>query len=151
MYQLDCSVWLKPVWHNDPPLIKLGIDNNVEQISLTEPTEFKFNQTLDSGEHTLTIEFLNKIDSDTQFHLGLDKAVIVDKIVFFGINDPKFVWQGKYTPQYPERWVSQQSTPPSKILLMHNYLGWNGVWKLQFQLPIFTWIHQVQDLGWIYQ
>lgn len=151
MHQLDCSLWLQPVWHTDPPLIKLGIDHNLEEMLLTKTTEFKFIQDLDPGIHTLSIEFLNKTDDDTQLHLGLDKAVIVDKIAFFGISDPKFVWQGKYTPRYPQPWASQQSTALPEILMYHNYLSWNGVWKLEFQMPIFTWIHQIQDLGWIYQ
>jgi hypothetical protein len=151
MHQLECSLWLKPVWHDNPPLIKLGIDHNVEETLLTKTTEFKFIQSLNSGCHTLSIEFLNKTDTDTQSHLGLDKAVIVDKIAFFGISDPKFVWNGKYTPRYPQLWASQQSTALPEILTLHNYLGWNGIWKLEFQMPIFTWIHQIQDLGWIYQ
>jgi len=150
MHQLDCSLWLQPVWHNDPPLIRLGINDNLEEVSLTETTEFRFVRWLDAGAHTLTIEFLNKTDADSQLHLGIDKAVIVDKISFFGISDPKFVWQGNYKPLYPEPWASQQPTLPPDILQSHTYLGWNGVWKLSFQMPIFTWIHQVQDLGWIY-
>lgn len=151
MHQLDCSLWLQPVWHDDPPRIKLGINDNLEEVSLTHTTEFKFIHNLDSGNHILTIEFLNKTDSDSQLDSGLDKAVIIDKIAFFGISDPKFVWKGDYKPLYPEPWASQQSIPPPEISHSHNYLGWNGVWKLQFQMPIFTWMHQVQDLGWIYQ
>jgi hypothetical protein len=151
MHQLECSLWLQPVWHNDPPRIKLGINDNLEEVSLTIPTEFKFIQRLDSGVHSLTIEFLNKTDADSQLDLGLDKAVIIDRIAFFGISDPKFVWKGNYKPLYPEPWASQQSTSLPVVLQSQNYLGWNGVWKLEFQMPIFTWMHQVQDLGWIYQ
>jgi len=151
MHQLDCSLWLTPVWHDDPPRIKLGINDNLEEVSLIETSEFKFIQNLNSGNHILTIEFLNKTDDDSQLDSGRDKAVIIDKIAFFGISDPKFVWNGNYKPLYPEPWASQQLTLPSEILQSHNYLGWNGVWKLEFQMPIFTWMHQVQDLGWIYQ
>jgi hypothetical protein len=29
-------------------------------------------------------------------------------------------------------------------------MGWNGRWELNFRVPIFTWIHQLENLGWIY-
>ena len=31
-----------------------------------------------------------------------------------------------------------------------DYLGWPGTWTLDFTSPVFTWIHQIQSLGWIY-
>jgi hypothetical protein len=93
----------------------------------------------------LEIVFMNKPDDDA------DLAVIIDQIEFFGISDPKFVWAGNYTPSYPEPWYSQQIEKPPKSIPQQNYLGWNGKWRLEFSVPVFTWIHQVQNLGWLYQ
>ena len=65
------------------------------------------------------------------------------------IQDPKFAWAGIYRPEYPEPWASEQTNLATE-LSSHTYLGWNGTWRLTFGVPVFTWIHQVQNLGWIY-
>ena len=36
------------------------------------------------------------------------------------------------------------------VLQPHTYLGWNGRWVLEFETPVFTWIHRLEDLGWLY-
>lgn len=96
-----------------------------------------------SGTHTLEIEHVNKHPHDAT------TALIVKSIIFNDITSDKFVWQGVYTPDYPEPWASEQ-TLLAPELPANNYLGWNGVWRLTFTAPVFTWIHQVEDLGWIY-
>jgi hypothetical protein len=60
-------------------------------------------------------------------------------VSFFGITDPKFAWAGMYQTQHSSNAVSQ------------TYLSWNGTWTLRFDVPVFTWMHHVQGLGWIYQ
>jgi hypothetical protein len=60
------------------------------------------------------------------------------------------IWHNsKFEPEYPEPWASEQSNLESE-LTAHPYLGWNGCWSLTFGVPVFTWIHQTQNLGWIY-
>jgi hypothetical protein len=148
IYPVKLDIQLRSVWHNDPPVIGIGINNNLEQITLL--TDQKFCYEFDAiNQSTLTVELLNKQDSDTITEQGLDKAVVVESISFFGITDPRFVWAGEYRPCYPEPWASQQLNLPT-VLKNHNYLGWNGKWTLTFEVPVFTWIHQIQDLGWIY-
>jgi hypothetical protein len=147
-YPVKLDVHLKSVWHTDPPVIVIGIDNNLKQITLS--TDQTFHYEFDAIDRsTLTIALTNKTDADTMPDQGLDKAVIIESIGFFDITDPRFVWAGEYRPCYPEPWASEQSNLP-KVLKNHNYLGWNGKWTLTFGVPVFTWIHQTQDLGWIY-
>lgn len=100
---------------------------------------------LDKGIHRLSVAFSNKEDSDTDLVNKRDKAVVIKEIEFFGIHSPRFVWAGEYRPIYPPHMQDQPET-----LKYHNYLGWNGVWYLDFTVPIFTWIHQTEDFGWIY-
>lgn len=139
---------LSPVWHDEPPEIIVGLDENIIYAGkLFSCTTFKFEQSLTQDLHSLWVEFTNKKDSDTQGNL--DKAVIVEKIIFNNITDPKFVWEGSYQPIYPEPWASQQKNL-KPLLKSHTYLSWNGKWTLTFSVPIFTWIHKVQNLGWIY-
>jgi len=98
----------------------------------------------------LIIELINKRDCDTELSKGLDKYLIIKSVVFFGIQDPRFTWAGTYRPDYPEPWYSQQSDPPPAILTNQDRLSWNGRWVLEFETPVFTWMHRVLDLGWIY-
>ena len=151
-YPVKIAVTLRPVWHQDPPRIRVGIGNNLTEIDLRETATINFDFESDSA-CELSVEFLNKQDSDTVPESGLDKAVIIENVSFFGISDPKFVWAGVYTPNYPEPWATQQQSQGVALkqhLTPHNYLSWNGKWTLTFTVPVFTWIHQTQDLGWIY-
>ena len=72
-------------------------------------------------------------------------AVIVKELKFFEISDPRVVWAGVYYPEYPDHYPDKTYPLPG-----HGYLGWNGIYRLEFSVPVFTWIHQTLDLGWIY-
>lgn len=148
-HQVRTKIHLTPIWHNDPPCGRLSAGNFVLDFVLTEPREFELNfSAIDSS--YLRVEFFNKKDADTIPDQGLDKAIIIDWIEFFGIQDPKFVWEGSYTPVYPEPWYSQAEIKPAATLKNANYLGWNGTWQLDFTVPVFSWIHQQQSHGWLY-
>lgn len=148
-YQVKIAVQLTPVYHNDYPAGRIAAGSKVIDFVLTEPTVFELDIFAETSDR-LSIEFLNKTDNDTHLELGLDKAIVIDWISFFGIKDPKFVWDGVYTPVYPEPWYSQAVEKPSKSLKNSNYLGWNGAWQLDFTVPVFSWIHCVQSHGWLY-
>jgi hypothetical protein len=147
-YPVELDIHLRSIWHDNPPKINVGINHDIQQIILSEDRIFHYEFIADNTS-TITVELLNKIDSDTVPDKGLDKAVIIESVSFFGISDPKFVWAGEYRPEYPEPWASQQHEL-KPLLKSHTYLGWNGKWTLTFDVPVFTWIHSVQNLGWIY-
>lgn len=136
------SVKLVPVGE---PWVGVRAPGTNEYGRLVSPTVFDIEFDTDLDVETLEIEHACKSDTDPI------TAVIVDSISFFGITDPKFAWQGVYTPVYPELWASQQPLPLAKSILGQTYLGWNGLYQLTFDIPVFTWIHRVQNLGWIYQ
>ena len=144
---------LKPIWHQDPPVIAVGLDKLGPKQELGKLQRFSFS-TVAKDLCTLMVEFYNKTDNDTVTELGLDKAVVIESVRIFGIEDPRFVWKGNYQPIYPEPWASEQKQQGNALDLVlpgHNYLSWNGSWSLQIDVPVFTWIHRVQNLGWIYQ
>lgn len=146
------QIKLTPVFHADPPLVRLGIDRNLTTLKLTESAEFNF-EFVAKKSCNLTVEFLNKANEDTIPEQGLDKAVIIEHVNFFGIQDPKFVWMGIYEPKYPEPWATEQrdnGVVLAQQLTNQTYLAWNGKWTLTFDVPVFTWIHNTQNLGWIY-
>jgi hypothetical protein len=151
-YPVELDIHLRSVWHDNAPKINIGINDDINSIILSEDQVFHY-EFICNNNSTLTVELLNKTDSDTIPDKGLDKAVIIESVSFFGISDPKFAWAGVYEPNYPELWASEQRNQ-GVILKQHlspqTYLGFNGKWTLSFSVPVFTWMHTVQNLGWIY-
>lgn len=139
-YPVKMSVTLRPV---DDPEVLVGINSNLFPLKLnkTETIHFEF-ESADTCE--LVVELVDKTDQE---------AVVIESVSFFGIEDPKFAWAGIYEPKYPEPWATEQRDQGVVLkphLGPHTYLGWNGKWTLTFTVPVFTWIHGVQNLGWIY-
>jgi hypothetical protein len=142
-YPVSFTLTLEPVAR---PWVRVH-SNSIEYCQqLTSITQFKFDYVA-SGQQNVVVEMFDKSDVDPT------EMIKIKNLNFYGISDPKFIWQGQYTPRYPEPWASQQKQQGielEKVLKSVDCLGWNGVWQLTFDLPIFTWIHQVQNLGWIY-
>jgi hypothetical protein len=143
-YQVKLAVTLRPIWHNDPPWIKIGIDNKLSDMILTETTTIDFNiDKYAVADSRLIIEFTNKTNQDTVPGQNIDKAVIIESINFFGITDPRFVWSGIYEPKYPEPWATEQrelGVVLKQQLTNIDYLGFNGKWTLTFYSPFYQWI-----------
>jgi len=137
------AVTLTPVYDKITPEVFLSVPGYTtrEILSSTKTIQLEFNAPVG----WLEVVFMNKPELDHNM------AVSVDKIEFFGISDPRFVWAGVYTPKYPEPWYSQQIEKPPASLPQQNYMGWNGKWRLDFSVPVFTWMHKTMNLGWIYQ
>lgn len=134
---------MTPKHSGTPPEVFVSVPGYVIRDTLwsTKRIELEFNASFG----WLEVVFMNKPEHDP------DMAVIVDSVEFFDISDPRFVWAGVYTPKYPEPWLSEQIEKPPAHLPGQNYLGWNGKWRLDFTIPVFTWMHQTLNLGWIYQ
>lgn len=137
------AVTLTPVYDKITPEVFLSVPGHTtrEILSSTKTIQLEFNAPVG----WIEIVFMNKPELDHNM------AVSVDKIEFFGISDPRFVWAGVYTPKYPEPWYSQQIEKPLASLPQQNYMGWNGKWRLDFTVPVFTWMHKTMNLGWMYQ
>ena len=134
-YPVKMRVTLEPVGE---PWVDVDVEGWGRIQRLTEPTDFDFE--FDAEDRCcLKIEHFKKADDDAT------TAVIVKSISFFGIADPKFVWSGVYYPDYPEHYADKKPVLPGQ-----GYLGWNGTYRLEFSVPVFTWIHQTLGLGWIY-
>lgn len=134
IYPVKIELLLKPI---GTPRCLIQIGDQKNETILTEDSWFTFH-CQGNGINTLSVIHQGKQDSDPT------TAVIVESIKFDDISSPKFVYQGIYTPTYPKHLLGNKKT------LNQNYLSWNGVWTLEFTLPIYTWIHKVENLGWIY-
>lgn len=148
-YQVHLSILLKPIWVNTPPTIRIGINDKIAEATLDNETWFDYRYTSAATTDKLHIEFYGKTDADTDIINNKDTAVIIDQIKFNGITSPKFAWAGVYIPNYPIHYIKDNPTAAS-TLSPATYMGWNGVWTLEFTIPVFTWIHKIEGLGWIY-
>ena len=148
-YQVHLSILLKPIWVNNPPTIRISLNGLTENIILDKETWFDYRYMSASTTNRLQIEFYGKTNADTDIVNNKDTAVIIDQIKLNGIASPKFAWVGVYTPDYPLHYIKDNPTAAS-TLTQCTYMGWNGVWTLEFTVPVFTWIHKVEGLGWIY-
>ena len=127
-YQVRIEVLLEPI--GVPDVVITCNDQRTETI-LTEPTWIKFNFESQQKSNQLTVEHRNRKPND-----GVT-AVVVKSVLLNGINGSKITYQGIY---YPE----------NKEPLRDTYIAWNGIWVLDYTVPVYTWIHKIQNLGWIY-
>jgi hypothetical protein len=139
-YLVNIEVALTP---KGIPCIAYGIDKLGEPILLARPTVLRFDLDLNLGEHKLLLELSGKANKDAE------TAVIIDSIKIEGMELDRAKWAGLYYPIYPESWAASQ-TDLSDVLTNCTYVGWNGLWVLEFTVPIFTWVHKLENLGWIY-
>lgn len=137
----NLSVQLTPVGQ---PWVTVSVGDQKITTQLTTTETFVFNLDLPAEPHKLTILHFNKAEEDPT------TALVVDSISFFGITNPRFVWAGNYIPDYPKLWASQQQVSLPAVRPGCSYLGWNGKFVLEFDVPVFTWIHQTLNFGWIY-
>ncbi len=130
------SLTLVPV---QEPWIKITAPGYHYQGQLKHTSVFDIEFETEEPHHDLVVEHYNKSDLDPT------TAVIVESVSFFGITDPRIAWQGVYCPSYPDHYSDKVPLRPA-----HTYLGWNGVYRLEFDVPVFAWLHRALDLGWLY-
>ena len=148
LYKVDISFKIKPHWKSVSPLARIRLDTElIWDDHLEHEKSFDLARHLPKGDHILQIEMYNKPELDC------DQALEISDLRFGRIQSRLFVWQGMYRPRYPEPWATEQREMGIDLeseLRNTDYLGWNGTWTLPFSCPVFTWIHRIENLGWIY-
>ena len=142
-YNTEFSIDLVP---HGVPKIDYGINGEVINpgLEISVPATLQFNLDLTKGSHTVFIDFYNKTNDTPSM------ALEISSVAFEGMTLDRFKWSSRYYPVYPEPWASEQTDTLPKFQSSATYLGWNGRWELYFETPIFTWIHRLENLGWIY-
>lgn len=141
------DVCLQPRWWRTKPEITYGInDLTINTILITNRTTLRMTFPLTPGEHKFWFTFNNKDYADSQLENGHDMAVEIESVSFENITLDRFKWAGIYYPEYPAEYPDKDP-----VIKSATYLGWNGRWELPFTTPIFTWIHQIENLGWLYK
>lgn len=144
---LDTSIEItfEAVCWESRPKIRWNWKNFSHEQTLFGTSTVGFSVPHEEGDHIIRFEFFNKTNEDTQD--GKDKAIIIRDVKINSISDPKILLATKYKPNYPEPWLSQQTSKPDPVLFGQDYLGWNGTWELEYSVPAFQWLHKTLDLG----
>lgn len=150
MRDVKLGVTLSPVYWNELPEYRIEFNGNTLESGFLKETAM-FSWTLPAEDkNILRVHFLNKKENDTQD--GKDKALVVDQINIEGFTFYSFLYAGKYTPQYSEGYYqyAKEHNLTVEPIVRQTYLGFNGAWELEIDWPVFTWIHQTENLGWLY-
>lgn len=128
-YPVRVAVLLEPV---GSPMVKVVCNNQNKILRLSNQASwinFDFEQEV--GPARLSVELFDKHSTDPT------TAVIIKQIKLNDIEHIQNTYQGIY---YPHDMDSKRDT----------YLAWNGIWILDFTVPVYSWMHKTQGLGWIY-
>jgi hypothetical protein len=141
------DIVILPHWWQTIPEISYGInDDLINTISVSNRTTIRISYPFTSGQNKIWISYNNKNYNECILDQNLDMAVEIESVSFESITLDRFKWAGEYRPDYPSDYPDKQP-----VIKSATYLGWNGKWELPFTTPIFTWIHQLENLGWLYE
>ena len=131
--------------HGDTPVhIRHGLGDTDSDLIITGSEILRLGHDLFAGPQKFILDFHNKTDADPA------QALEIVSVSFEGFTLDRFKWNSRYYPAYPEPWASEQTEPLPEYQSSATYLGWNGRWILYFDVPVITWIHKLENLGWIY-
>lgn len=148
-YVIKIKILLEPIYQDAAPQIIYGIDTNIlSQQSIRYAQEIVINTKLSLGSHRFFLELVNKDyaanKKDRDMHIKI-------KHIGFQEMEENFHYFSKYRPMYPTQWLQQQKEMgkewPETIL--SNHMGWNGTYYIDFETPIYKWIHKKLNLGWL--
>lgn len=151
MYTADIKLLLTSQYTDTVPVVTVKVNQVVTNIvSVEGPTVIRLQtQPQMPGPCVLSIVFSNKDYSEFEKY-AQDMMVTVDQVL---VQDYEFDFSGHsvYHPIYPEPWATQQKDLGNILLpkIHSNYLGWNGEWQLNLEMPIYRWIHKTVNLGWL--
>ena len=112
-----------------------------------KPTVIEFEHTLEEGkEYTLKIIRSGKDVKQTVVEAGniaKDQLLHIKSIEIDEIDIGALVYEGVYTPTYPEPWATQQRQAGNELPVSFKNvtnMGHNGVWELRFSSPFYMWL-----------
>lgn len=141
------DITIKPHWWQTVPEISYGVNDDViNTIAVGNRTTLRILYPFTAGRHKIWLSYNNKNYSECVMDKNLDMAVEIESVAIEGMILDRFRWAGRYRPDYPADYPDKKP-----VIESATYLGWNGRWELPFTTPIFTWIHRLENLGWLYE
>ena len=130
--------------------IKINLESKFKQeITGTEenPSVAEFEHELVEGEkYVLQIVRSNKTPNQSVVENGKivkDQLLNIKSIEIDEIDIGALVYEGVYTPEYPEPWATQQRESGKELpesFRNVTRMGHNGTWSLQFESPFYMWL-----------
>ena len=144
--ELYATMWDKP------PVAEISINNKVYFTwfidgTKDEPTMVEFEHKFEEGEdYYLTIKRSGKDNKQTVVENGKiikDQVLEINRIEIDEIDIGALVYEGVYTPEYPEPWATEQreaGTELKKSFKNVTQMGHNGTWRFKFSSPFYMWL-----------
>tara|TARA_R110000824_G_scaffold139220_1_gene304243 strand:- start:192 stop:671 length:480 start_codon:yes stop_codon:yes gene_type:complete len=144
--ELYATMWDKP------PVADIKIDDKSyfkEEITSTKdkPTIIEFEHELEENkQYNLIINRLGKGKNQT---IVEDEKIVKDQLLHIKsieideIDIGSLIYDGVYTPEYPEQWATQQAKAGNKLpktIKNSPDLGHNGTWTFTFTSPFYMWL-----------
>ena len=145
--ELYATMWDKPphaeILINDQSMFDgdiTGTEDKPNLISFTYELE-------EDKEYDLIIKRTGKTKGQTVVNdkgdIIQDQLLKIKNITIDEIDIGGLVYEGVYTPEYPEPWASQQRAAGHELKKSFNkvtFMGHNGEWKLKFASPFYMWL-----------
>jgi hypothetical protein len=144
------GVTLQPIWWSKKPMVVICL-NHTELFSGVLGQSVALDWTLPALDlNRFTVRLCNKEDSDN--HDNKDMAIKILQLRIEGFAFDGFMHAAEYRPEYSQGYYEYASNHNLAVhpVIKSDYLGFNGVWSIEFSWPTFTWIHQTENLGWIH-
>ena len=145
--ELYATMW------DQPPVAEIKINSKSyfnSEITSTEqnPTIIEFEAELtEESEYNLIIERSGKGKNQTVINekgdILKDQLLHIKGIEIDEIDIGALVYEGVYTPKYPEPWATQQRESGHDLkdsFKNVTQMGFNGEWKFTFSSPFYMWL-----------
>lgn len=132
------------------PTIDIGVNNQTLYTGDVKE-KFEFNVTNNKGPNLLWIKHRSKQPYETtnehDTHVFI-KNILFDDIDLDQLEHCRLTHQGRFYPEYNKDYLNDCIV--NKIVLPefispNHYLGHNGIWKLDFEMPAMNWIIKKQN------
>tara|TARA_B100001057_G_C22555556_1_gene835154 strand:+ start:303 stop:785 length:483 start_codon:yes stop_codon:yes gene_type:complete len=151
--QLHFKLQLYSTYWDKPPIAEIVVGGESvfnDEITSNEknPTVIEFKKPCIEGQkYELVIKRSGKGKNQTRLDangkIEKDQLLHIKQIEIDEIDIGALVYEGVYTPQYPQPWHSQQieaGHPPEKTFKNVTAMGHNGTWTLAFESPFYMWL-----------
>jgi hypothetical protein len=142
--EVEINVKLSSEWHNNmPPICKVFLDEielfDGKLWELKEKGEIKdiaWKGELDEGEHTIRVQLHKKSSRHTKVdennNIVKDQLIFVEDIAIDQIEIGHVSYtRGSFYPEDTNNPIETENV---------NCLGFNGEWRLKFEVPTYIWL-----------
>jgi len=148
-YEIKIKILIEPSYLVSAPHVICGIDKNIFfQNYIEKVEELIIQDTVTIGTHRFFLQLTNKDDATSK--KDKDMFVKIKSIAFQDIEE-NLHYFSRYRPEYPQKWLQQQKQLGKQWndTILSDHIGWNGTYYIDFETPVYRWIHRKLNLGWL--